>query len=64
VNWFGLDYASTVCQTGDTQSALEMHLKILKKGESTSGEHNETTLQSYYVVGSAYSEIGRLDEAG
>ncbi|KAE9378878.1 hypothetical protein N431DRAFT_478014 [Stipitochalara longipes BDJ] len=55
--------ACTMLQTGDLQSALEIHSDVLAGHERTKGKYNSATLMSNYAVGAVYYHLKNFSAA-
>jgi tetratricopeptide (TPR) repeat protein len=55
--------ACTMLQSGDLQSALEMHLEVSSAQEKALGKYDSVTIMSNYAVGAVYYHLGNLSAA-
>jgi len=59
-NTWKFDTACLILQTGDSETALNMHQEILASRLENHGKSSFLTLQSYYAIGALYDQFGDL----
>ena len=60
---YEFDLACITLQSGDVNSAFELHKQVLEKRIIVCGKTNENTLQSYYALGTLYEIRAEFEEA-
>ena len=60
---FEFDLACITLQSGDVDSAFELHKQVLEQRITVCGKTNENTLQSYYALGALHEIRAEFEEA-